>query len=295
MVAEVILMREEENKRMTKPSKVQKLFRKRWVFPAVYLFSAAIIITAVLWFQGNAADQDKQKAGNAPQHGQHDSVEVSNAVEKLVMPVVKENSVEVKTPFYSSTASEKEQQAALVFYNNTYHQNTGIDVVAKDGKTFDVTAAASGTVTKAVKDPILGYTVEIDHQNGLVTFYQSLSDVKVQAGDTVKQGQVIAKAGESTYNAEAKTHLHFEVRKDGVAVNPTDSFSKQLATIKAEVVSETTPEGGNSNTTEQGTGEGTKSTDEQSKKQPSTDTESKDQTNTTDDGSSSDEDQSTGQ
>ena len=41
-------MREEEKKRTSKITKVQQFFRKRWVFPAIYLVSAAVVLTAVL-------------------------------------------------------------------------------------------------------------------------------------------------------------------------------------------------------------------------------------------------------
>ncbi|MEH7604619.1 M23 family metallopeptidase, partial [Priestia megaterium] len=162
-------MREEEKKRTSPKSKVQKLVRKRWVFPAIYLASAAIILTAVLWFQANGNDISKEDKSGYSQDGtayRDDAVEVNASLENLKMPVASEASAIVKKPFYDDQASEKQQEEALVFYNNTYHPNTGVDLAVKGDKSFDVVAAASGTVTKATKDPLLGYVVEIDHKDG---------------------------------------------------------------------------------------------------------------------------------
>ncbi|KJE27797.1 stage II sporulation protein Q [Geobacillus kaustophilus] len=226
-------MREEQ-----KQSSLKRLFRKRWVFPAIYLSSAALIVAGALWFQlgkeENTGRDNVAKNGTAQQ--ENPAVPVNETVETIAMPVLDPNAVQVKTLFYDDKASEAEQEAALVFYDHTYHPNQGIDLVRQDGKTFDVTASLSGTVTKAEKDPILGYVVEINHEQGVTTVYQSLADVKVEAGDTVKQGEVIGKAGQSEFNKEAGIHVHFEIRKDGRAVNPIDYVDKPLTALtdKAE-------------------------------------------------------------
>jgi stage II sporulation protein Q len=268
MVAEVMNMREEEKRTnsVKKPS-LQRLFRKRWVFPAIYLTCAAIIVAGALWFQNKhdgktGKDEYEYSQSGTSQHNEP-AVPVNEAVEKFTMPVLDANSVEIKTPFYDDNASKEEQEAALVFYDNTYYPNHGIDIIRKDGKTFDVTASLSGTVTKAEKDPILGNVVEIDHENGVVTVYQSLADMKVKAGDTVEQGQVIGKAGQSQFNQEAGIHAHFEIRKDGKPVNPIDYIDKPLTAL-------TEQKAGNDNATEQNN---TTPTDEQSelKDQPSSD------------------------
>ncbi|HWO98818.1 MAG TPA: peptidoglycan DD-metalloendopeptidase family protein [Bacillus sp. (in: firmicutes)] len=229
-------MREEEKKRISQPTAIQKIFRKRWVFPAIYLVCAALILTAVLWFQSNSKNTDgtDEFSEGTAYNGEEPAVEVGKQLENLEMPVVDPESITVQTKYYDDKATEEEQEAALVFYNNTYHPNTGIDLVMKDGKSFDVVAAASGTVTKAEKDPILGYVIEVDHQDGLVTHYQSLANVEVESGDMVKQGEVIAKAGQSLFNQEAKTHVHFEVRQDGVPVNPEQFIGKPLTAVKEQ-------------------------------------------------------------
>ncbi|MHC1722254.1 MAG: M23 family metallopeptidase [Aminipila sp.] len=92
----------------------------------------------------------------------------------------------------------------------------GIDV----GIPFNtsVKAAASGKITKNGYSSAKGNYIEIDHGNGNTTVYEHLSKAIVKIGDTVKQGQEIAKSGNS--GISTGPHLHFEMRHNGKAVNP---------------------------------------------------------------------------
>jgi stage II sporulation protein Q len=245
MIAEVMKMREEENKRSSQGSSFKRFFKKRWVFPAIYIASAAIILSAVLWYQSSNNATDKYDYNSSDIAGKNDTpaLEVNKPLENFKMPVEKATDAVVKMEFYDFKASDKDQEAALVFYNNTYVPNTGIDIAMKDGESFDVTAALSGKVTRVEEDATLGNVIEIEHAKGIVTQYQSVKDVQVEVGDQVKQGQVLAKAGQSLFNEEAGTHVHFEIRKDGVAVNPSDYFNKSVTDLQeAKLVDESAEE-----------------------------------------------------
>lgn len=238
-------MREEENKRSSQGSSFKRFFKKRWVFPAIYIASAAIILSAVLWYQSSNNATDKYDYESSDIAGKNDTpaLEVNKPLENFKMPVEKATDAVVKMEFYDFKASDKDQEAALVFYNNTYVPNTGIDIAMKDGETFDVTAALSGKVTRVEEDATLGNVIVIEHDKGIVTQYQSVKDVQVEVGDQVKQGQVLAKAGQSLFNEEAGVHVHFEIRKDGVAVNPSDYFNKSLSDLQeAKLVDESAEE-----------------------------------------------------
>ncbi|WNF32983.1 M23 family metallopeptidase [Aeribacillus composti] len=234
-------MREEEKKRTSQGSKFQQFFRKKWVFPAIYLVSAAVILTAVLWYQAirnNDANDLSTDDGTDVSYNEEQSVEVNQSVENFKMPAIDPDAVKVVTNFYDFNASEKEQETALVFHNNTYHPNQGIDIASNDGKAFEVTASLSGTVAKAEKDSLLGYVVEIEHENGVKTIYQSLADTKVQAGDKVKQGEIIGQAGKNQFNKDAGVHVHFEIRKDGKAYNPLNYMDEPLTSLTEKSVEE---------------------------------------------------------
>jgi murein DD-endopeptidase MepM/ murein hydrolase activator NlpD len=92
----------------------------------------------------------------------------------------------------------------------------GIDIAAATGT--PVRAAAAATVTFAGWDPEYGYLVVLEHGLGLETRYGHNSRLSVAAGDRVERGQLIASAG--TSGRSTGPHLHFEIRKDGVPVDP---------------------------------------------------------------------------
>ncbi|PFW64068.1 peptidoglycan DD-metalloendopeptidase family protein [Bacillus sp. AFS075034] len=225
-------MRGRNNK---KSRKVVHLFQRRWVFPALYIACAAVILSVALWFQAaNPKKAPNQDQATPYTQTEDPGIPVTKSSEVVKMPAAANAEVVVQKKFYEDGAPEKEQEQALVFYNNTYSPNKGIDIAAKNGKEFDVTAALSGTVTKAEKDSLLGYVITVDSGNGLATSYQSLGSVKVEKGAKVAQGEVLGKSGLSAMNKEAGSHVHFEVRKDNVAVNPERYLNKSVTEIKAD-------------------------------------------------------------
>jgi stage II sporulation protein Q len=233
-------MREEENNRSSKSElKVKSLLRKRWVLPAVYLVAAAGVLSAVFVMQdGNESAAPPEGvevtdpgAGNMNPYGE-DAVEVTASSEVVKMPVINEDEVTVVGYFYDVNSTPEEQQEALVYYNNTYFPNKGMDFAHVDGESFEAAAALSGTVVKSEKDSLLGYVVEISHEDGVVTHYHSLESVEVEEGDTVEQGDILGRAGRNSYNSDAGIHVHFEIRQDGVAVNPNDVFQQPIDSVK---------------------------------------------------------------
>ncbi|MCA0991251.1 M23 family metallopeptidase [Pseudalkalibacillus hwajinpoensis] len=217
-------------------SKWQKLARKRWIYPAVYLGFAAIVLATVLWMQGGQ-DNAKDLSGIDEERSAFDtndeSVPVLGDSEVFKVPASEDSGVFVQKQFYDTSASTEEQQAALVFYNNTYYQNAGIDYGKEDGASFDVKAAMSGKVVKATNDQLLGNVVHLEHNDGVVTVYESLEALEIEQGDTVKQGEKLGTAGTNTFDTDAGVHVHFEVRKDDVPVNPLDVLNQPSSAVEA--------------------------------------------------------------
>lgn len=110
-------------------------------------------------------------------------------------------------------------------YSQTLDQyivHNGVDIAAPADT--QVVAVADGTITKVYNDDKLGITIEVSHGNGIVTKYSNLSTTKmVGEGDVVKRGQPISGVGSSAlFESLESPHLHFEVLKDGVAIDPSD-------------------------------------------------------------------------
>ena len=98
--------------------------------------------------------------------------------------------------------------------------HNGIDILAD--KTTVVKASADGTISSIKNDPRYGLTVVIEHANGFSSVYSNLLTAEfIEEGETVKQGQTIATVGNTaTFEIADESHLHFEILKDNVQVDP---------------------------------------------------------------------------
>ena len=111
------------------------------------------------------------------------------------------------------------------YYNQTldaYYEHEGMDFSAASGS--EVLAVKSGVIESIYKeDLLLGTEIVIDHGDGVKSVYRFVDEAKgLKVGDEVKRGEVIATVAEAN-GAEYKdgSHLHFEILKDGVNVDPT--------------------------------------------------------------------------
>ena len=94
--------------------------------------------------------------------------------------------------------------------------HSGLDISNRIGT--HVMATASGKVVWAGVDNGLGKCIRIDHGNGYQTVYGHLSAYKVNVGQIITRGQVIALMGSTGYSTGP--HVHYEVIRNGVPVNP---------------------------------------------------------------------------
>lgn len=144
--------------------------------------------------------------------------------EDIVRPYTSEK-VKIGKNYYDYKSEEQKQEDSIIYYENTYMQNTGTDYTSDE--IFDINAISDGTVTSITTDDIVGTTIKIEHQNNMISIYQSVKDVKVKEKDTVTKGQVIATSGTNNISSDLGNHLHFELYKDNVLVNPEEIFTNQ--------------------------------------------------------------------
>ena len=158
-------------------------------------------------------------------------VAVINTTTKVINPYT-DQSVTIGKYFYDYKAAKESQEKSIVYHDNTYMQNSGIDFVSENE--FDVISVLDGTVTDVKEDETLGKIVEVKHDNNYVSIYQSLKEVSVKKGDTVTQGQVLGKSGTNELDKEIGNHLHFEFYVNGQVVDPTLYLDKELQNDKTK-------------------------------------------------------------
>jgi murein DD-endopeptidase MepM/ murein hydrolase activator NlpD len=101
-------------------------------------------------------------------------------------------------------------------FRGTSAMHAGVDIPGAKGT--PIYATADGIVERAGRAGGYGNLVEIDHGKGIETRYGHLSKIMVEPNERVKRGQVIALMGST--GRSTGSHLHYEVRIDGRAVNP---------------------------------------------------------------------------
>ena len=103
-----------------------------------------------------------------------------------------------------------------------YMVHCGVDIEAPEDS--QVIAVADGTITAIYQDDRYGNSVELTLNDGFIVVYSNLSDASmVEVGDTVKAGDIIGGVGSTgLFESMEPAHLHLEMLKDGVYVNPMD-------------------------------------------------------------------------
>ncbi len=152
-----------------------------------------------------------------------------NTEEKVIKPFMSDK-VQVKKNFYELEGDTKLQENSIIYYENTYMQSTGV-MYGSDEK-FDVVAIYKGTVTSVTEDELLGNIIQIKHENGLSSLYQSLSDIKVKVNDVVEKGSIIASSGTSNLFKDIENGLYFEIISDSKNINPNLCYDRTISEIR---------------------------------------------------------------
>ena len=204
---------------------------KKAIIPIIYGACVVVFLVSMYFIQDFAQKKlfskksDLEYVDNEITDSVDNDVPVVGSNTNIVRPYL-ESSVTIAKSFYDSKSESSEQEKSIIYYENTYMQNSGVDYVNKN--TFDVVSILDGTVISVENSDILGTTVQIRHSNDLISVYQSLSDVNVKVDDQVIQGQIIAKSGTSNINKDLGNHLHFELFLKGQVVNPEEYYNKSI-------------------------------------------------------------------
>ncbi len=209
--------------------KVRRL--KKFVLPTIYTIAISAVLISVVLIGKTLSSYTKEDLNSYVVNALLDdeAEEVINLTnDKVVKPYTAEG-VTISKNFYDKDADEATQEQSLIYYENTYMQNSGTLYTSEN--TYDVVAVLDGKVSEVKEDEILGNVIVIEHNNELKTTYQSVNDVKVKVGDEVKQGDVIATSGENKLNNTNKNCLLFEVYNKGQLIDPEKFYEMDLKAL----------------------------------------------------------------
>ena len=202
---------------------------KSYVLPMIMILAITSVITGTS-ILSNSLKNNKDNTYAEPTSYVTDSIleediAVINQTKKIVNPYT-DTTVTIGKNYYDYKADSETQEKSIIYHDNTYLQNSGTDFISEN--VFDVIAVLNGSVTDVKEDDTLGKIVEIKHENGYVSIYQSLSEITVKKGDVITQGQVIGKSGMNELDKDMGNHLHFELYVNGQVVDPILYLNKEL-------------------------------------------------------------------
>lgn len=204
---------------------------KKPVIYGIYAFVCVLLVGAIYLVEStlnrtsfNEDDNYDYVSETMPES----DVPVVDTKEVVVRPYT-DAEITIKKDYYDYKAEAAKQENALLYYENTYIQNSGVSYGGKDN--FDVVSILDGTVSDVKEDELLGKIVEIKHEGDVISVYQSLGEVSVKKGDAVTQGQIIGKSGTSNISKDLGSHLHFELIIKGTTVNPEEYYDKNISEL----------------------------------------------------------------
>lgn len=206
--------------RKLKPFVIPAIYTLSILFFALSLFLVKSIMNNVL--QSTDPEMEYVDKGILEEE---QYVPVVSTDKVIIKPFTSEKVTTYKNYYDYQSASET-QEDAIIYYENTYMQNSGIDYQCDE--TFDVVSILDGTVINIKEDNILGNIIEVRHNNDLISVYQSLGTINVKLNDTVIQGQVLGTSGTNNLNATIQNHLHFELYHQGKIVNPENYYNLNI-------------------------------------------------------------------
>ena len=169
----------------------------------------------------------QEPAQKEPAQKEHAQAESSG--EETVTP--QETQVPANAPLYEISAKfiwpvasrqvSQAYSAGAPVYSQTmkdWRIHTGTDLSAQAGE--EVLACANGQVLETTTDPLLGNLVTIEHGDFVFSYCGLGEDFAVSPGDTVAQGQVIGTVTAVPQESAESPHLHLEVRRDQVCLDP---------------------------------------------------------------------------
>ena len=215
---------------------------KPFVTPIIYVVSLCLLVFGVYLIEDAVSDSVFKSNNDVTEV--EDSINEDNYIDDMQpdIPVVStdtqiirpyvDGNVKVVSNYYDYTATNSEQEQSILYYEDTYMQNSGVDYALSDNKNdFEVVSILDGVVSSIEDDDILGTIVEIKYSNDLIGVYQSMGEVFVNVNDNVTQGTVIGKSGMSNIGKDLGSHLHFELYYQGMVVNPENYFGKLLGEL----------------------------------------------------------------
>ena len=200
---------------------------KRIIVPVVYTISLLLIVGSIFMLLRGISNylEEPINYDHSVRNVFQNTVPVQATKNLIIRPYLSEE-VSIGKYFYDYEGEKTDQEKALVYYENTYMQNSGVDYISNN--VFDVVSILDGEVISVEEDKVLGKIVQVKHDKDLISIYQGIDEVSVQKGDTINQGEILGVSSTSKINPEYNSSLHFEVYYNGEIIDPENLYTLSI-------------------------------------------------------------------
>lgn len=159
-----------------------------------------------------------------------DTIPVSKNENNMIIKPYTNDKVKVYSYFYDFEGDTKKQLDSLIYYENTYMQNNGVDY--SNDEEFDVVSILDGEVISIEDNAIYGKVVTIKHNDNLKSVYSNVKNVLVNVGYKISQGEIFASSDTYKVYTKVKSLLHFEVYYKDNAIDPENLYTMSVSDLK---------------------------------------------------------------
>lgn len=159
-----------------------------------------------------------------------DTIPVSKNENNMIIKPYTNDKVKVYSYFYDFEGDTKKQLNSLIYYENTYMQNNGVDY--SNDEEFDVVSILDGEVISIEDNAIYGKVVTIKHNDNLKSVYSNVKNVLVNVGYKISQGEIFASSDTYKVDTKVKSLLHFEVYYKDNAIDPENLYTMSVSDLK---------------------------------------------------------------
>ena len=159
-----------------------------------------------------------------------DTIPVSKNENNMIIKPCTNDKVKVHSYFYDFEGDTKKQLDSLIYYENTYMQNNGVDY--SNDEEFDVVSILDGEVISIEDNAIYGKVVTIKHNDNLKSVYSNVKNVLVNVGYKISQGEIFASSDTYKVDTKVKSLLHFEVYYKDNAIDPENLYTMSVSDLK---------------------------------------------------------------
>lgn len=224
---------------------MKKLISNRWFYVILFLCACALLTNVFVTALVKKKAIEERTISSAPKIINTEKIYENEKEPEKIEEVAEESTEDIKVKeevFLTQTNPIEDEGFEVPVYGEIlngfsgnqlvysvtlkeYRVHRGIDIKAPI--LTQVKAVRSGVVESVKKDGLMGVTIVLDHENGFKSVYSNLSSEEmVKEGERIKQGDIISGVGDTALiETGLEGHLHFELIKDGVQVNPEEYFN----------------------------------------------------------------------